>query len=175
MKFSEVFSDVLGPSSEAVPFADPTWIGVAFARDAYDNTRFPEWFFQCVMNQFAISREVDLLVAGDCFVQLGLEEVFQVPFQWESYQAFMMEPEHYSIEYRVVSSNRTCGWLSDGDITIFGGEEQRMTLLIERIGGIDKVLDSMRAEFFLGEKEKYSELDHFLQSLLRPALRPCRN
>ena len=165
---ASVFSIHLNPDFQ---FRDETWIAVAFERNAYDNTRMPEWFFRVASHQFARSGAVGLLIQGDYFSEAGLSEVTVEPFEWSSYQEFMLRPEAYSLEYRMASSDLQCGVWADADITVFGGEPTLMTAVIDELGGANVLLEHMRQEFLLGDISGYQEMDEYFQRLLFPGLR----
>lgn len=153
------------------PFRDPSWIAVAFERNAYDNARMPEWFFRAASERFGRLGDNKLLIAGDCFIGAGLPEVCAQPFEWESYRAFMLGAEAYSVEYRMASDDLRCGCWADADITVFGGVPAQMSALLDDLGGAERLLNHMRQEFLLGDVAGYEEMDKFFQRLLFPAKR----
>lgn len=153
------------------PFLDPSWVGVAFERNSYDNTRMPDWFFRAASKHFDGMGAIELLIAGDCFSKAGLPEVCAVPFEWESYRRFMLRPEAYSVEYRMASADLQCGCWANPDITIFGGASIQMSAVLDELGGAKRLLEHMRQEFLLGDVVGYEEMDQFFQRLLFPSLR----
>lgn len=159
-----------GPYPE-FPFQDQDWIAVAFDRNAYDNTRMPEWFFRAASARFCSDSDIELLIAGDLFTGAGLPAVCTQPFEWESYRTFMLRPEAYSVEYRMASDDLHCGCWADADITVFGGAPAQMSALLADLGGAEKLLDHMRQEFLLGDVAAYEEMDKYFQRLLFPEKR----
>ncbi|HSX63873.1 MAG TPA: hypothetical protein VLF15_04040 [Pseudoxanthomonas sp.] len=165
---NSVFREDLEPD---FPFQDSSWIAVAFERNAYDNTRMPEWFFQTMSKHFGDFGKIALLIAGDCFAGAGLPAVCPIPFEWESYRTFMLRPETYSVEYRMTSTDMQCGCWADADITLFGGTPVQMSAVLDELGGPERLLHHMRQEFLLGDVDGYDAMDKFFQRLLFPSKR----
>ncbi|MGH8081687.1 MAG: hypothetical protein ACREP7_14015 [Lysobacter sp.] len=153
------------------PFGHAAWIAVAFERNAYDNSRMPEWFFRGAAEYFGANGTVEWLIAGDCFKFAELPQISAQPFDWLGYHEFMLRPETYSTEYRMAAADGTCGCWADADITIFGGEPDRMSALLASVGGPDRLLAHMRQEFLLGDVAGYGDMDLFFQGLLFPSRR----
>lgn len=168
MNFREIFSEILGPTSETIPFNDRSWLGIAFDRNAYDNCRMPERFFRYASQHFAESNDPEILIAGECFKCGGLPEIAALPFTWESYREFMLCPSHYCTEYRMAGANSKFACLADADVTVFGGASGPMEKVYSSMGGKAEVLGGMRQEFFLGDSQSYPEFDRYLRRLVGP-------
>ena len=166
-KINSIFLEEAGPEDY---FKDPAWIAVAFERNAYDNTRMPEWFFSAASRQARTHGDVMLMIAGDSALR-GEEDVHVLPFDWESYRTYMLKQGARSVEYRMASEHLLCGCWADPDITVFGGAPALMSTLLDEIGGTEVMLNHMRQEFVLGDVESYEKMDAFFHHLLTAARR----
>jgi hypothetical protein len=154
------------------PFRNRDWRAVAFERDNYDNSRIPEWFFRSASMCFNDDGKNTLSIKGDCFALDGhVSEIVEVPFEWEDYRDFMLSPQAFSIEYKMVSKDGACACWTDAELTVFGGEAEKMTRVLDTNGGADSILEKIEQEFFLGASSGYEEMRTFFRGLLYPEQR----
>lgn len=166
MKLLEALNSVFLECAGATGyFKDPAWKAVAFDRNAYDNTRMPEWFFRAASDEAQRLGDFRLIIADDAAVS-GAVEVHVLPFEWGSYSSYMLGKGASSVEYRMASENLLCGCWADPDITVFGGSPALMHSVFQALGGEDVLLNRMRQEFFHGDVQSYGEMDRFLRCLL---------
>lgn len=154
------------------PFRNRDWLAVAFERNSHDNARMPEWFFRCASKHFNRDGQEKLLIKGDCFALDGRpKEVVEVAFNWDDYHNFMLLPEGFSLEYKMVSEDGACGCWADAELTVFGGAADEMTGLFDDLGGRNSMLASIEREFFLDEPTGNEDMRAYFRGLLFPDCR----
>lgn len=150
------------------PFRNEDWVAVAFDRDNYDNTRLPDDVFEDLVE----------VVRADCarFIICGSMSKFSidgyVPTQcektgttWSEYKKFLMDNDNYAPEFFVFSESKNWGIWADMEITLLGGERRIMNKIIEKRGGVDRVLANMLDEFGVSEAD-YPEFCAYLKRLI---------
>lgn len=158
-----LFSDEIFPG---FPFKSQSWLAVAFERNRYDNTRMPEWFFREASMVFNPSGSSKLFIKGDCFALEGRDEIASVGFDWDSYSGFMRSPEGFSLEYKMANGAADFACWADPELTVIGGESDRMDVLLDKCGGRESMLGHIEREFFLDESTGNEDMRSYFQGLL---------
>jgi len=161
--FSRTFSAQMYPD---FPFLDRSWLAVAFERNAYDNTRMPSEFFSRVAGEFNVSRSRRLLIGGDCFELDGRPAVQGVEFDWIAYEQFMLSPDGFSLEYKMVSDDGELAIWADPELTVVGGVANKMGRVVSQFGGVASNVRGMYEQFFLDTHAGNEDLRKYLRDLV---------
>lgn len=153
------------------PFKKHNWLAVAFERNMYDGARMPEWFFREASLVFNPSRELKLLVMGDCFTLEGRNELALVDFTWDEYAKFMRSKDGFSLEYKIASDLGDFACWADAELTVVGGEQDRMDILLNHFGGRESMLGCIEKEFFLDKPVGNEDMRVYFRKLLFPSER----
>jgi hypothetical protein len=146
------------------PFANRTWRGVAFERDSYDNTRVPEDWFRSALGAFGPGT-ISVRGWGGAFERRPAHTAM-VPFDWPAYREFMLAPENWSVEYKMLGSTQDWGVWADAEITVWGGSPELMERAFSALGGTECVLARVKREFGVVDGGRYAELRAYLETLV---------
>jgi len=128
----------------------------------------PERFFHEASLVFNPSRESKLLIMGDCFALEGRSDVASVDFVWDDYSSFMRSKDGFSLEYKMASDSGNFGCWADPELTVVGGEQDKMDMLLEQFGGRESMLKRIETGFFLDEPAGNEDMRAYFRGLLFP-------
>ncbi|WP_131411399.1 hypothetical protein [Dyella terrae] len=123
------------------PFRNRHWLAVAFDRQAFPS-RMPRWFFDLLVQTYTPTRAPISIYARN---PDGTEPAWwrhDVPLEWSAYES-VVTGENSTAEFRMLDPLGRWACWSTNEVTVWGGEAEDMMIIYERMGGRDRVRQSM--------------------------------
>lgn len=144
-----------------VIFQAEGWRGFVFDRDRHGASRLPKWFFEWLISSSA-EETVFVCGVGEIFLEMNPQGLVSLPFQWETYKAFMRKT--YSAEFVLFSPRMWWVIRADPDLTVWGCSCKMFTKFVDFMGGDANAYRIQCDEFDMQIDEK-SEFSVFLDSV----------
>jgi hypothetical protein len=104
---------------------------------------------------------------GDCFVLRGHKSsTVELDLQWNVYREFMSSHHNFSLEYKLATADLACGCWSDAELTVFGGQPEKMLKVLDSNGGREAMMLHMERDFCVDGRPEYKEMYKYLRGLL---------
>lgn len=122
------------------PFRNRHWLAVAFDRQSFP-ARMPRWFFDLVLQTYTPVRAPMSLYARN---PEGSEPAWwrhDLALDGSAYEAMVTDDSRS--ELRLIDGLGRWACWSTEEVTVWGGEAEDMTIIYERMGGRERVRQSM--------------------------------
>lgn len=139
MHLDRYFASAIYP---AFPFRNRHWLAVAFD-SASHGARMPRWYFDLLVQTYTHIRAPMIMYVRHPDLGPSNWRRLDIPMEWPAFEEAMGQTGSASCEIRMIDGLGRWACWSTGELTVWGGDADDMTLIYERMGGRERVRQSM--------------------------------